>query len=412
VYVAIAVAVSAVVDMAARRTRQAARASAEASTLATVAGSVLRGGRVLTALLEQLRETLNLESVTLLEQVTDTSGRDRQHDPDAWLIAATVGATPCRAPSDGETDVPVTLPDDQSSPGTAFTLVLRGHPLAAADRRIIQAFAAQAVVALRQERLAEEAQTAGHLAEADRMRTALLAAVSHDLRGPLASAKAAITSLRSTEFTFSMADQQELLATADESLDKLTGLVANLLDMSRLQAGALGLNTTEVGFEDIVPPVVESLGAPRDTIIMDLPDDLPAVEADAGLLERILVNVIGNALRYSPPGEPVTITAAEQDSAVELRIIDRGPGIPSDDHDKVFRPFQRLGDRDNTTGVGLGLALSRGLAEAMGGTLDLTPTPGGGVTMILALPSADQPSHAVDSVQLADGQLHPIGRRQ
>jgi two-component system sensor histidine kinase KdpD len=145
---------------------------------------------------------------------------------------------------------------------------------------------------------------------------------------------------------------------------------------------------------------------------MDLPDDLPAVEADAGLLERILVNVIGNALRYSPPGEPVTITAAEQDSAVELRIIDRGPGIPSDDHDKVFRPFQRLGDRDNTTGVGLGLALSRGLAEAMGGTLDLTPTPGGGVTMILALPSADQPSHAVDSVQLADGQLHPIGRRQ
>jgi two-component system, OmpR family, sensor histidine kinase KdpD len=383
IFLVIAVAVSAVVDTAAQRTREAARASADASTLATVAGSVLRGDRPLPALLERLRETFGLESVTLLERRADAPlGPDRPHDPGSWRIAATVGGKPCAAPGEGATDVPV---DDD------LALVLRGHPLPAADRRIVEAFAAQAALALRQERLAQEAAAARPLAEADRMRTALLAAVSHDLRTPLASAKAAVTSLRSRDVDFSDDDRDELLATADESLDKLARLVANLLDMSRLQAGALGLSLAEIGLEDAVPRALDELGPYARAVHVRIPPELPAVHADPALLERVLVNLIGNALRFSPPDQPPDVTARDQDGAVRLRVIDHGPGIPDDAREHMFQPFQRLGDRDNHNGVGLGLALSRGLAEAMGGTLIPDTTPGGGLTMILTLPSTGAP---------------------
>ncbi|MGH3337665.1 MAG: sensor histidine kinase, partial [Propionibacteriaceae bacterium] len=270
-----------------------------------------------------------------------------------------------------------------------LALVLRGHPLDADDRRIVEAFAAQAALALRQERLAEEAAAARPLAEADRMRTALLAAVSHDLRTPLASAKAAVTSLRDSGVTFSDHDRDELLATADESLDRLTRLVGNLLDMSRLQAGVLGLTEVDVGIEEATPRALDELGEAGRTVRLTFPDDLPTVRADPALLERVLVNVIGNALRFSPPEQPPTVTASEHDGMVELRVIDHGPGIPELDREKVFLPFQRLGDRDNETGVGLGLALSRGLTEAMGGSLRPDSTPGGGLTIVLALPASE-----------------------
>jgi two-component system sensor histidine kinase KdpD len=220
------------------------------------------------------------------------------------------------------------------------------------------------------------------------MRTALLAAVSHDLRTPLASAKAAVAGLRAEDVQFSDEDRAELLATADESLDKLDRLVVNLLDMSRLQAGAVGVVPVDIGAEEIVPRALDDLGAPGRTVAVHISDDLPALHADPGLLERILVNLIANALRYSPSDRPPAITASAQGAIVELRIIDHGPGIPADRWDDVFLPFQRLGDRDNHTGVGLGLALSRGLTEAMGGTLVPDDTPGGGLTMILTLPAA------------------------
>jgi two-component system, OmpR family, sensor histidine kinase KdpD len=282
-------------------------------------------------------------------------------------------------PESGETAVPV---DDR------ITVVLCGRRLEAADRRIVEAFAAQAAVALRQERLAEEAATARPLAAADRMRTALLAAVSHDLRTPLASAKAAVTSLRSHDIEFDESDREELLETAEESLDRLARLVGNLLDMSRLQAGVLGISATAIGLEDAVPLALDELGPAAATVGTDIPADLPAATADPGLLERVLVNIVANALRYSPPGQPPTITASAHAGQVELRVIDRGPGIPEDQWEHVFLPFQRLGDRDNQTGVGLGLALSRGLAEAMGGSITPETTPGGGLTMVLRLPAA------------------------
>ncbi|BBH67240.1 sensor histidine kinase [Actinoplanes sp. OR16] len=362
IFVIVAGAVSWVVDTAARRTRQAASASAEAQTLATVAGSVLRGERPLTALLDRLRETFALESVALVED---------------GVTVAEVGRPGLRAD----------LASDTVKADGDLLMLLRGRTLEASDRRIVEAFAAQAAVALRQERLAAEAATAKPLAEANRLRTALLAAVSHDLRTPLASAKASVASLRSTEVEFDEEDREELLATADESLDRLGGLVANLLDMSRLQAGALGVAAIEVGAEEVVPRALDELGPAGRTVAVRVPEDLPLLRADPGLLDRVLVNLVGNALRYSPADRPPMITGSAHGDFVELRVIDHGPGIPAEKWDDVFLPFQRLGDRDNHTGVGLGLALSRGLTEAMGGSLTPDETPGGGLTMIVSLPA-------------------------
>jgi two-component system sensor histidine kinase KdpD len=364
IFVVVALAVSWVVDQAARRTRQAAQASADATTLAAVAGSVLRGERPLHALLEQLREMFSLDSVSLLEN---------------GAVVAKVGGPVCTSSADADAEVKV---DDN------VVMLLKGRPLQASDRRIVEAFAAQATLALRQERLTAEAATAKPLAEADRMRTALLAAVSHDLRTPLASAKAAVASLRSADVHFDDHDRAELLATADESLDRLSRLVANLLDMSRLQTGALGVAAVDVGAEEVVPRALDDLGHESRSVVLHIPDDLPYVRADPGLLERIVVNLVANALRYSPQDQPPVVTASAHGDTIELRVIDHGPGIPKDRWNDVFLPFQRLGDRDNHTGPGLGLALSRGLTEAMSGTLTPEETPGGGLTMILSLPAA------------------------
>ncbi|GGN11963.1 two-component system sensor histidine kinase KdpD [Actinoplanes campanulatus] len=363
IFVTVAVAVSWVVDTAARKTRQAAQASADAQTLATVAGSVLRGERPLIALLDRLRETFGLDSVTLIDDGT---------------VVAAVGHPVCVAPVDADVEVKA----DET-----LTVLLRGRILEASDRRIVEAFAAQAAVALKQERLATEAAAAKPLAEADRLRTALLAAVSHDLRTPLAAATAAVAGLRSRDIQLDDEDRDELLATTDESLGRLDRLVANLLDMSRLQAGALGVVAIDVGAEDVVPRALDEIGPDGHDVTVHVPDDLPPLHADPGLLERILVNIVTNALRHSPPGRPPVITGSSHGDTVELRVIDHGPGIPHDRWDDVFLPFQRLGDRDTGTGVGLGLALSRGLTEAMGGTLTPDETPGGGLTMILALPA-------------------------
>jgi two-component system, OmpR family, sensor histidine kinase KdpD len=377
VFLAVAVAVSVTVDRAARRTREAASARTEAETLSTLAGSVLRGARPLPALLDQLRETLGFTSVTLLERTDGPPGPDVFHDEGAWRIACSVGDRPSLTPAQGDAEILV---------DSDISLVLHGHPLAAADRRLTQAFATQAAVALKQERLAEQAAAAGPLAEVDRLRTALLSAVSHDLRTPLASAKAAVNGLRSPGVVFSRADQDELLATVEESLDRLSRLVENLLDMSRLQAGALAMAPQAMSMAESIATALDEIGPVARNIDVRVPDELPEVHADPVLVERVLVNMAQNAIRYSAPESPPMITVSEHAGLIETRVVDRGPGIPVAQWDSVFLPFQRLGDRDNGTGVGLGLALSRGLAEAMGGSLTPDTTPGGGLTMTLRLP--------------------------
>ena len=384
VFVAVAIVVSSVVDRAARRTRQAARASAESELLVTTAGSVLRGQRALTAVLDRVREAFGMESVTLLECTPSQSTAAR--NPNAgWRAVAQSGEPPVARPADADVEVPV---------AETMSLALRGRALPATDRRVLGAFAAYAAVALEQQRLAAEAEAARPIAEADRMRTALLAAVSHDLRTPLASAKAAVTSLRSADVQWDAQDRDDLLATADESLDRLTHLVDNLLDMSRLQAGALAVFPRPAGLDEIVARSLDDLGDVGHTVAVEIPDALPDVRVDPGILERVIVNLTENALRYSPAGQPPLLIASSLGDRVELRVIDRGPGIPESQRDRMFVPFQRLGDTDNTTGVGLGLALSRGLTEAMGGTLEPEETPGGGLTMTLSLPAVPAPEGA------------------
>jgi two-component system sensor histidine kinase KdpD len=379
-FIVVAVLVSVVVELAARRTAQAARAAAESETLATLAGSVLRGQTAVPALLERVRESFRLVSVTLLERELSSSENDA-----SWRAVASVGPNPCAAPEEADTQIPA---------GDRFALALRGRALAATDLRILGAFAAQAATALEQQRLTEAAEAAKPLEEADRMRTALLTAVSHDLRTPLASAKAAIANLRSEDVEWTPHQRAELLATANESLDRLHRLVDNLLDMSRLQAGALSVFLQPVALHEIVPIALDSLGPAFGHVLLDIPDTLPEVKADPALLERVVANLAANALRYSPAGAQPLLSASAHGEIVELRVVDRGPGIPDGQRGGMFAPFQRLGDTDNTTGIGLGLALSRGLMEAMGGQLTPDETPGGGLTMVLTLQAA---AHVVDT---------------
>jgi two-component system, OmpR family, sensor histidine kinase KdpD len=379
IFVAVGLVVSSVVDTAARRTKQAARSGAESELLATTAGSVLRGQRALPAVLDRVREAFGMEAVTLLER---QSG--------GWASVGASGAAPVSRPEDADVEMPV---------GDNLMLALRGRPLPATDRRVLGAFAAYAAAALEQGRLTAAAEAARPIAQADRVRTALLAAVSHDLRTPLASAKAAVTSLRSRDIEWDAEDHDELLATADESLDRLAHLVDNLLDMSRLQAGALAVFPRPADLSEIVARSLDDLGPAARIVSVDIPDDLPEVAVDPGILERVIANLIANALRYSPPGTPPLLTGSALGDRVELRVIDRGPGIPEEHRDKMFVPFQRLGDTDNTTGVGLGLALSRGLTEAMGGSLEPEDTPGGGLTMALSLPAVPGPAEPVPGSQ-------------
>jgi len=378
VFIAVGLVTSWVVDTTARKSNQAARANAESELLRTTAGSILQGQGTLDALLERTREAFGMRSASLLERLDPAGGAGRGPAGE-WAVVACSGDAPVTRPDDADVDVPVT---------DTLSLALAGRPLPADDRRVLGAFAAYAAVALEQQRLTAEAEAAKPIAAADRMRTALLAAVSHDLRSPIASAKAAVTSLRSEDIDWDDADTAELLATADESLDRLTHLVGNLLDMSRLQAGALSLFPRPSGLDEIIARSLDDLGPAGRDITVDIPDNLPAISADPAILERIVVNLTENALRYSPAGKPPLLAASALGDRVELRVVDRGPGIPEGDRDRMFVPFQRLGDTDNTTGVGLGLALARGLTEAMDGTLTAEDTPGGGLTMTISLPAA------------------------
>ena len=368
IFILVGAAVSSVVDLAARRTQQAARLRSEAEILSYLAGSVLRGESSLEALLERVRETFGMDSVVLLE-------RSGEHDP--WHCAASVGSTPCMRPEDADVEVPV---------NDRLSLALTGRVLPAADRRVLSAFAAQAAVALDRRRLTDEAEQARELAEGNRIRTALLAAVSHDLRTPLAGIKASVSSLRSDDVAWSPEDESELLAGIEEGADRLDHLVGNLLDMSRLQTGTVTPLIREVDLDEVVPMAL--LGVPKDSVALDVPESLPMVAVDPGLLERAVANVVENAVKYSPEDAKVLVAASALGDRVEVRVVDRGPGVPENAKDHIFEPFQRYGDAPRGNGVGLGLAVARGFAEAMGGTLTAEDTPGGGLTMVFTLRAA------------------------
>jgi two-component system sensor histidine kinase KdpD len=369
VFIGVAVAVASVVDLAARRTQQAARLRAESEILSFLAGSVLRGETSLEALLERVRETFGMESVALLE---------RESDVDPWTCAGSVGPRQVvDRPEDADVDMPV---------GDHMALAMTGRVLPAEDRRVLAAFAAQAAVVLDRQRLQNEAGQAKELAEGNRIRTALLAAVSHDLRTPLAGIKAAVSSLRSDDVAWSEEDRAELLQGIEEGADRLDHLVGNLLDMSRLQTGTVTTLIREIDLDEVVPMALG--GVPEDSVVLEIPESLPMVAVDPGLLERSVANVVENAVKYSPPGSAVFVSASALGDRVEVRVTDRGPGVPDQAKERIFEPFQRYGDAPRGTGVGLGLAVARGFAEAMGGTLDAEDTPGGGLTMVLTVRAA------------------------
>jgi two-component system sensor histidine kinase KdpD len=280
-------------------------------------------------------------------------------------------------------------------PGLAL---LTGGQTGSATTAQLAGFGAQAAAALDRERLRVQASQAEALAEGNRIRTALLAAVSHDLRTPLASIKASVSSLRQTDVEWSPADQADLLATIEQNADRLDALIGNLLDLSRLHTGSLDPFLRPTAIEEVAPVALRGLDTPAGLEIV-VPEGVPLVRADPGLLERVLANIFSNALRHSPPTQPPVLRARPHGETVLLEVVDHGPGVPDDElKQRIFEPFQRFDDRN--AGVGLGLAVAKGFAEAMGGSIVAVDTPGGGLTIRVALPVA----HSEDRSVLGAGQ--------
>lgn len=368
VFVVVALVVGELVSRVAKRRAQAARAQADAETLAALSGTLLSEFDPVPALMAGLRDAFGCESVSVLRRVGD-----------GWRVEASAGDPPPATPDAAQVSVPL---------DADTVLAVCGSGISDEDRQMLRAFVGQLALAVERRRLRAEAAAAEGLAEANELRTALLAAVSHDLRTPLASIKASVTSLLQPDVTLDSGSTDELLDTIDEETDRLTKLVGNLLDMSRLQTGSFELVWRDVGLEEVVAAALQSLGDTTGRVVVDVPETLPRVRADVALLERAIANVVANGVQASPPKRPVRIFAGATGDRVELTIVDNGPGIPRSKREEVFLPFQRLGDNPQGTGVGLGLAVARGFVEAMQGELQLDDTPGGGTTVAISLPVA------------------------
>ncbi len=409
-FLLVAVMVSALVDQSARRRLESARSKSESEALARLAGGALASGaQALPSLLAELRATFGIDAVAILMPAdesapvatdaaatadagagtadtgggrADGGGGRADGGGQAWAVQASAGSPVPARPEDGQFAAAL---------GGGAVLVLAGSELAADDRRLLSAFVAQLRLAREQGRLLAQAQSAEQLSETNELRTALLAAVSHDLRTPLASIKAAATSLLSDEVTWSPAAVTSFCETINDETDRLNTLVGNLLDMSRLQTGVFHLDVRPVGLDEVVYAALASLSHDATRVNVDVPETLPRVIADPALLERAVANLVDNALSWSPPDVKLRVEAGRCGDRIDFRVVDRGPGIPPAQRDKVFRPFQRLGDGGATSkdGVGLGLAVAKGFVEAMGGELTLEDTPGGGLTSVISLRAAD-----------------------
>ena len=363
-FVTVAVAVSSVVHLAARLAVQAAVSREETASLLDLARTVLGGADTPTAVLDHLTATLGGRAE--LQELT--AGQ--------WIRVAVSGGA--------EPGTIAAIEGTRIHPRSGLALLTSGQTSPATTAQLA-GFGAQAAAALDRERLRVQASQAEALAEGNRIRTALLAAVSHDLRTPLASIKASVSSLRQTDVDWSPADQAALLATIEQNADRLDALIGNLLDLSRLHTGSLDPFLRPTAIEEVAPVALRGLDAPGDAhsqLEIVVPEGVPLVRADPGLLERVLANTFSNALRHSPPNDPPVLRARPDD---ELK-------------QRIFEPFQRFDDRN--AGVGLGLAVAKGFAEAMGGSIIAVDTPGGGLTIRVTLPVA----HSEDRSVLGAGQ--------
>lgn len=286
------------------------------------------------------------------------------------------------------------ISDAQIVLNSEYSLLANPAIVDTALRNLVTTFGSQILILLERQIFEDSERALSDIRQTDQMRVALLNAVSHDLRGPLASSKAAISSLLNNQVTWSKDDERVLLESANHSLNQLNHLIENLLDMSRLESDSIFLNWRNVGIEDVVSGAIKSLKSPENSIEISIDSDLPPIMGDPILLERVIGNLLENALRFNPENRPVTVAAFKIEERIEIRIIDHGPGITSKDKTKVFIPFQRLGDRDNTTGVGLGLAIVKGFTELMNGRVSMEETYLGGLTMVLSFPIGnDLPPH-------------------
>jgi two-component system sensor histidine kinase KdpD len=364
----VALLVSGLVSWANRRTLDAERARSEAETLASVVGGIVGEVDPLAGVVTQLRDTFDLDWVAVLSGSVDHP-----------VVEASVGEP---RPGDLEDGQMIEIGDDTR-------LVMVGPPMAVEDQRVLSAFVAQAERALEHRRLQSASAEVAVLEEADNLRTAILRAVSHDLRTPLAAIKASVTSLQAHDVVWSSHDRDQFLATIDEESDRLNRLVGNLLDMSRLETGALQVLVSEVALEDVVAAALAGLPEPIVPIIVDVTADIPRVVADGALLERAIANIVANSTRHSPSDRAVRVEAGAFGDRVDLRVVDRGPGLGPEQKERIFEPFQRFGDQNPDSGLGLGLAVAKGFIDAMGGELSIEDTPGGGLTSVITLQRAE-----------------------
>jgi two-component system sensor histidine kinase KdpD len=224
------------------------------------------------------------------------------------------------------------------------------------------------------------------LARADELRTAILRAVSHDLRSPLSSIKASVSSLRQTEVEWPEETKQDFLFSIESETDRLTRIVTNLLDLSRIESGVIRPVLRSISLEEVIPSVIYENGPDHFDIHLEIDNELDEIVADPALLERAIANVLSNALLWSPTPDSVAIYAHERGGNAQIHIVDHGPGIPVDQRSTVLQPFHRLGDSSISGGLGLGLAIADRLMASMNGHLELRDTPGGGLTVVLTLP--------------------------
>jgi two-component system sensor histidine kinase KdpD len=337
-------AVSSVVDAAARRRAQARAAEQEADTLAMLNRYVLGGEYDVPRLLALARDTFGAAEAELVTEQPAPAARS------------------------------VVLPA-----GAGGWLVLHGAELGPRERSVAAAFASHVGVLREREELARQSMAAQQLEAGNRTRTALLAAVSHDLRTPLAGLRSAAETLRVHDHRLAEAERVELLLAMETSIARLTAMVSDLLDMSRLQTGVVQPIAADVPLGEVVRRALAGLDESERVVVTEL----PTAYVDAGLLERVVANLVDNALRHS---DAVLVEGSSHGARVELLVVDRGAGVAPQDRARIFEPFQRRGD--SGSGVGLGLAVARGLTEAQGGTLEAEETPGGGLTMRLDLPGA------------------------
>lgn len=357
--------VSMLVELAARDRAGAERSRAEVSLLSTVAGRPVEQLSI-AEVLDQVRTTFGMTSAALVR--TGPGG--------ATSVVAAVGDVP---------DEPSSI---RVAASAELALLAHGPQLFAEDRAALERLAAAAARAWEGQHLAANAD---RLREADRVRSALLAAVGHDLRTPLSGLKASVSSLRQEDVEWSPEERAELLGAIEDSTDRLTSIIANILDLTRIEVGSVGARVAPVAVDEVA---AQALLDVRTPVTMAIPDSLPLVLADAGLLERVVANLVDNAARHTPPGRTVDVVAdavvrgLSAVPVVELRVVDHGPGVPPELWPAMFAPFQRLDERTPGSGSGLGLAIVQGFCDAMGVGVRPEETPGGGFTMVLELPVA------------------------